>query len=64
MPRSGKVTCRQLVEAYIERIRKYDQSTRLNAIVVIHPEALADADKADQEYARTHKLRPIASHFR
>lgn len=57
--RSGKVTCRQLVEAYVERIRKYDQSTRLNAIVVINPEALADADKLDQEYARTHKLRPL-----
>lgn len=57
--RSGKVTCRQLVEAYIERIRKYDQSTRLNAIIVINPEALADADKLDQEYARTHKLRPL-----
>jgi amidase len=27
--RSGKVTCRQVVEAYIQRIRKYDQSTRL-----------------------------------
>ena len=57
--RSGKVTCRLLVEAYVERIRKYDQSTRLNAIIVINPEALADADKLDQEYARTHKLRPL-----
>ncbi len=57
--RSGKLTCRQLVEAYIERIRKYDQSTRLNAIVVINPEALSDADKLDQEYTRTHTLRPL-----
>jgi Asp-tRNA(Asn)/Glu-tRNA(Gln) amidotransferase A subunit family amidase len=57
--RSGKVTCRELVEAYIERIRKYDQATRLNAIVVINPEALADADKLDREFARTHKLRPL-----
>jgi len=57
--RSGKVTCRQLMEAYIERIRKYDQSTRLNAIIVINPEALTDAAKLDQEYARTHKLRPL-----
>src|SRR5579863_3101907 len=39
--RSGKVTCRQLVKAYLARIRRYDQSTRLNAIVVINPEALA-----------------------
>ena len=57
--RSGKVTCRQLVEAYLARIRRYDQPTRLNAIVVINPEALADADRLDQEFARTHKLRPL-----
>ena len=57
--RSGKVTCRRLAEAYIARIRNYDQSTGLNAIIVINPEALADADKLDQEYARTHKLRPL-----
>jgi amidase len=57
--RTGKVTCRELVEAYIERIRKYDHATRLNAIVAINPEALADADKLDHEFARTHKLRPL-----
>ena len=57
--RSGKVTCRQLVEAYLKRIRAYDQSTRLNSIVVINPEALADADKLDQEFKRTGKLRPL-----
>ena len=57
--RSGKVTCRQLVEGYIKRINTYDQPTRLNAIVVINPEALADADKLDQEFKRTGKLRPL-----
>src|SRR3984893_4209438 len=57
--RSGKVTCHQLVEAYLKRIRAYDQPTRLNAIVVINPNALADADKLDQEFKRTGKLRPL-----
>jgi len=57
--RSGKVTCRQLVEAYLARIQRYDQSTRLNAIVVINRQALGDADRLDQEFARTHKLRPL-----
>ena len=57
--RSGKVTCRQLVEAYLKRIRTYDQATRLNSIVVINPEALADADKLDHEFKRTRKLRPL-----
>jgi len=57
--RSGKLTCRELVEAYIARIQKYDQSTRLNAVVIINPEALADADKLDQEFKRTGQLRPL-----
>lgn len=57
--RSGKITCRQLVEGYLRRIRTYDQSTRLNAIVLINPNALAEADKLDQEFKRTGKLRPL-----
>jgi Asp-tRNA(Asn)/Glu-tRNA(Gln) amidotransferase A subunit family amidase len=57
--RSGKVTCRQLVEMYLARIRAYDQSTRLNSVVVLNPSALADADALDKEFARTHTLRPL-----
>lgn len=57
--RSGEVTCRELVELYLKRIRAYDQQSRLNSIVVINPEALADADKLDREFRRTGKLRPL-----
>src|SRR5215471_11917303 len=57
--RAGKVTCHQLVESYLKRIRAYDQSTGLNAIVVINPNALADADRLDREFKRTGKLRPL-----
>lgn len=57
--RSGKLTCRQLVEAYLKRIAAYDQVTKLNAIVVINPNALAEADKLDAEFKRTKKLRPL-----
>lgn len=57
--RTGRVTCRQLVEAYLKRIRVYDQATRLNAIVVINPDALAEADALDREFANTHRLRPL-----
>src|SRR5215467_5735333 len=57
--RAGKVTCRQLVEAYLKRIRAYDQPTGLNALVVINPDALAEADRLDQEFKRTGKLRPL-----
>ena len=57
--RAGKLSCRQLVEGYLERIRSYDQPTRLNAIVIVNPHALADADKLDAEFKRTGKLRPL-----
>ena len=57
--RAGKVTCHQLVEAYLQRIKAYDQSTGLNALVVINPRALEEADRLDQEFKRTGKLRPL-----
>lgn len=57
--RSGKLTCRQLVEACLKRITTYDQVTKLNAIVVVNPNALAEADKLDAEFKRTKKLRPL-----
>ena len=57
--RAGRVTCRQLVEAYLKRISAYDQPTGLNAIVVVNPKALAEADRLDREFKRTGKLRPL-----
>ncbi len=57
--RSGRITCRQLVEIYLNRINAYDQSTKLNSIVVVNPQALADADRLDEEFKRTRKLRRL-----
>jgi len=57
--RSGKITCRQLVEAYLKRIEAYDQPTKLNSIVIVNPQALAEADRLDEEFRRTKKLRPL-----
>ena len=56
---AGKVTCRQLVQIYLDRLAAYDQSTRLNTIVVLNPTALEDADRLDKEFARTQTLRPL-----
>jgi amidase len=50
--RSGQVTSRQLVEAYLARIAAYDRSgPRLTAIVALNPTALQEADALDQERA-------------
>jgi Asp-tRNA(Asn)/Glu-tRNA(Gln) amidotransferase A subunit family amidase len=57
--RSGKITCRKLVESYLRRIQAYDQPTGLNAIVMVNPDALADADRLDAEFRRTRKLRAL-----
>jgi amidase len=57
--KAGDITCRQLVEHYLKRIEAYDQSTKLNSIVVVNPKALKTADDLDQEFKRTGKLRPL-----
>lgn len=63
--REGRTTCRAVVEAYLARIRAYDQTPlgedrlRLNSIVVVNPDALADADACDRKFAATHTLPPL-----
>ena len=57
--RSGRITCRWLVDAYLKRIDAYDQPTKLNSIVIVNPQALAEADRLDEEFKRTRKLRPL-----
>ena len=58
--RGGQTTCRAVTEAYLARIRAYDQPTQLNSIVTINPEALAEADQCDRDFARTHRLLPLS----
>jgi amidase len=57
--RTRKLTCRELVGIYLKRIEKYDQSTKLNAIVVVNPNALKRAEELDEEFKITKKLRPL-----
>jgi Asp-tRNA(Asn)/Glu-tRNA(Gln) amidotransferase A subunit family amidase len=63
--RSGRTTCRAVVESYLKRIAAYDQTPlgpdklRLNAIVVLNPDALAEADACDRKFAATHQLPPL-----
>ena len=44
--RSGRTTCRLVVQAYLDRIETYDEAT-VNAITVVNPNALARADEID-----------------
>jgi len=56
---AGTLSCRELVEMYLDRIETYDQPTGLNALVVINPNALRRADELDREYRETGTLRPL-----
>ncbi len=44
---SGETTCRMVVQAHLDRIEAYDEST-VNAITVLNPQALARADEIDR----------------
>ncbi len=57
--RAHQVTCHSVIAGYLARINAYDQPTRLNALVLVNPAALADADQLDQQYRRTGQLRPL-----
>ena len=61
--REGRITCRALVESYLARIQAYDQTPlnglRLNSIVTVNPDALAEADACDRNFQTTHQLPPL-----
>lgn len=57
--KAGNLTAYQLTEMYLKRIEHYDQSTKLNSMVVINKNALKRAKELDEEYKRTGKLRPL-----
>src|SRR4249919_1983222 len=46
-----EITCRQLVQMYLDRIEAYDKKgPLLNAIVMVNPNALATADALDASF--------------
>ena len=45
---SGRVTCLDVVEGYIDRIESYDQARGVNAITEINPAAVEKAQEADR----------------
>jgi amidase len=54
------LTCRQLVQGYIDRIEAYDRKgPALNAIVMVNPGALADADTLDARFAQSGFVGPM-----
>ncbi len=56
---SGRTSCRDVVQAYLDRIEAYDETTGLNAITVVNPNALAKADSLDYALANDEELSPL-----
>src|SRR6266404_4960828 len=58
---AGTLTCHDLVQQYLDRIRAYDQQgPAINSMLYVNPASLQQADAMDQEFKRTHKLKPLA----
>lgn len=54
---NGDYNSQQLVAAYLERIKQFDDKT--NAITTINPDVLKIAEELDAEYKETGLLRPL-----
>lgn len=55
--RQGKVTAREVTQAHLDRIAAYDRmGPALGAVIVVNPQALAEADALDAKFKATGKL--------
>src|SRR5712691_6414690 len=58
--KSGKLTARQLVEGYLDRIKAYDQQgPKINCIITLNPRALEEADRLDRQYRQSGLTGPL-----
>ena len=58
--KSGRLTARQLVQSYLDRIQAYDQQgPKINSIITINSKALEEADRLDAAFKRTGLMGPL-----
>ena len=58
--RSGQLTCRQVVQAYLERIDAFDKKgPQINAMITVNADALKEADKLDAAYKSSGFVGPL-----
>ena len=58
--RSGSLTARRLVEAYLERITAYDQNgPEINSLISLNPRALDEADRLDAAFQASGPVGPL-----
>src|SRR5688500_9876087 len=58
--KSGELTCRQLVQTYLQRIEAFDKNgPAINAIISLNPKALEEADRLDAAYKTSGPVGPL-----
>src|SRR5437868_2921357 len=58
--RSGRLTARQLVQGYLDRINAYDkQGPTINSVITLNPNALAEADRLDAAFRTSGLVGPL-----
>ena len=57
--KNHRTNCEAITQSFIDRIIAYDQSTTLNAIIMLNPNALAKARALDKAFSETHQLKPL-----
>jgi amidase len=58
--RSGRLTARQVVQSYLDRINAYDkQGPNINSVLTINPNALAEADRLDAAFRTSGLVGPL-----
>jgi len=58
--RSGQLSCRQLVQMYLDRIAAFDQrGPNINALITVNSDALNEADRLDAAYKSSGPVGPL-----
>lgn len=58
--KSGQLTCRQVVQMYLDRIEAFDKKgPNINAVITINSDALKEADRLDAAYKTAGPVGPL-----
>jgi amidase len=58
--KSGQLTCRRLIQMYLDRIEMFDKKgPNINALITINAEALKEADRLDAAYKASGPVGPL-----
>src|SRR6185503_8733049 len=58
--KSGQLTCRQLIQMYLDRIETFDKKgPNINALITVNADALKEADRLDAAYRSSGAVGPL-----